>query len=627
MVKILIEIARTQGIGWTISRGLLLARMKTGLVEIDSPAHDWAEAQSQRISACTNSPCVTPGAQGLKVVGQANSILEGQIEWYSHNPVRCGFPPDWFTDPLCPTRSQSRAYSDRRHWTRIADFGPADIKSVWEPARFGWVFPLVRAYNTTKDERYPEAFWMAVSDWREKNRPQIGVHWKCGQEISFRALTWAFAFYAFRESKSNTYERASSLAQTLGVFGRRIEVHLSYALSQRNNHGISEAAGLFTIGVLLGNGQWATKGATLLRRLADSLIYDDGSFSQHSTNYHRLVLQLYLWCFRLAEVNGIPFPARTVMRIRAAGKWLLQMLDSSTGRVPNLGPNDGTQLFQLTDLDYLDYRPTIQAVGCITEHRKWLPEGPWDEMAGWLGASAAVDSSENRRRRQKCDGMKMFSTGGYAVWRRPHILVLLRCPTEFRHRPTHADLLHVDLWYQGRNLLRDSGTYSYNCEQPWQDYFPSVASHNTVQFDQHDQMPKLSRFLYGRWPRAKVKVEADESVTVMYKDWKGCRHSRRVQVGNRAIVVIDEVSGYRTEAVLRWRLDPGLKWDKIGNTVFSKAAKLSVNASVSCVTEIIEGWESLYYLQKSPIPVLETRLGSGPARITTKIELFEGQPA
>ena len=68
--------------------------------------------------------------------------------------------------------------------------------------------------------------------------------------------------------------------------------------------------------------------------------------------------------------------------------------------------------------------------------------------------------------------------------------------SRFRFRPSQADAMHVDLWVKDQNLLSDAGTYSYNTDARWLKYFPGTQSHNTVQFDDRDQMPRLGRFLF-----------------------------------------------------------------------------------------------------------------------------------
>ena len=121
------------------------------------------------------------------------------------------------------------------------------------------------------------------------------------------------------------------LSQMLAISGQRIEGNLRYALSQRNNHGISEATGLWTIGLLFPElrraARWRALGARHLEELGRDLIYDDGAFVQHSTNYHRLMLHAYLWSIRLGDLNGRPFTDTLRSRLARAGDFLYQIQD------------------------------------------------------------------------------------------------------------------------------------------------------------------------------------------------------------------------------------------------------------------------------------------------------------
>jgi len=74
------------------------------------------------------------------------------------------------------------------------------------------------------------------------------------------------------------------------------------------------------------------------------------------------------------------------------------------------------------------------------------------------------------------------------VLRHGPAMALLRYP-RFRFRPSQADALHLDFWVSGENWLRDAGSFSYNTEQRWLNYFPGTVAHNTIQFDGRDQMP------------------------------------------------------------------------------------------------------------------------------------------
>jgi len=199
-----------------------------------------------------------------------------------------------------------------------------------------------------------------------------------------------------------------------------------------------------------------------------------------------------------------------------------------------------------------------------------------------------------------------FEDGGYAVWRRGSVMAMLRCPREFRHRPSQCDILHFDLWCGGRNLLRDAGSYSYNCEEPWLSYFGSSSAHNTIRFDDRDPMRKLSRFLYGDWPRGDVQIEGRESA--LLSRLPGMFHGRIVEPTESGFTVIDNIGGRFKQAVLRWRLDPDQTWDIEGNGCRSEALELRIRTvpeGLTATSQLAEGWESLYYLQKSPLPVFD----------------------
>src|SRR5215813_4604240 len=155
---------------------------------------------------------------------QSLNLDKGRLHYFGRE-VEVGSPPRWHANPL--TGDQSPA---DLHWSEIGDFNHGDIKVIWEPSRFGFTFALVRAFWRTGDEQYAEMFWRLVGDWREHNPPQLGVNWKCGQEITFRLMAWCFGLYGFLSAESTTAQRAVSMAQMIAISGTRIEANLDYAL-------------------------------------------------------------------------------------------------------------------------------------------------------------------------------------------------------------------------------------------------------------------------------------------------------------------------------------------------------------------------------------------------------------
>ena len=282
------------------------------------------------------------------------------------------------------------------------------------------------------------------------------------------------------------------------------------------------------------------------------------------------------------------------------------MVDPHSGDAPNLGANDGARLLPLTDTDYRDFKPSVQlAMALFTDRQAYSDDGPWNLPLAWLGVALP-------ERQAKPFTSQVFDDGGYGVLKRDDVMLMLRYP-RFRFRPGQADALHVDLWKAGENLLRDAGSYSYNTEPEWLNYFPGTASHNTVQFDDRDQMPRLSRFLFGGWLKTEglqpLAENAEEtSFGAAYRDGKGASHQRQVRLKGDCLIVRDKIQGFQKKAVLRWRVRPG-QWRLDGQTLTDGEHVITVSSDVPLARiELVNGWESRYYLHKNEVPVLEVEI-------------------
>jgi hypothetical protein len=381
-------------------------------------------------------------------------------------------------------------------------------------------------------------------------------------------------------------------------------------MAQDNNHGTSEAAALFIGGSWLASQgrkdgvQWSAQGRKWLENRAARLIGRQGSFSQYSLNYHRLMLDTLcmaeLW---RRELRMPAFSAKFLSRAVAATHWLQHMVNPANGDGPNVGANDGARLLQLTDADYRDHRPTVQlAMALFTGECAYAGEGTWNDLLHALGV-------QRPKTLARPVGSYVADDGGFAVLRCEGAMAMLRYP-RFQFRPSQADALHVDLWIDGENLLRDAGTYSYNTESRWLNYFGGTAGHNTVQFDDRDQMPRLSRFLFGDWLKTSMLEPLHEEdgwvgFGAGYIDRAGATHQRRISLDNSSLKIADRIGGFHTKGVLRWRLAPGA-WRIDGDCARNGTHVLRVQADVPVVRfELKTGWESRCYLEKTELPVLE----------------------
>jgi hypothetical protein len=670
-LRVAYQLWRHFGTSWLSFRALYGLRQRAGILKWQLPATPWAQ---QPLAAFLTERSLANPAQyatyrrtaapqfffdaATRLAQQttfqpwdsdtdtplilADELAAGSLRYFEHTPAAIGSPPQWHKNPF----TGQTAPVDR-HWSELSDFGYGDIKIFWEPSRFGFVYALVRAYWRTGDEQYAESFWCLVEDWQQHNPPQLGLNWKCGQETTFRVMAWCFGLYGFLDAQATTAERITLLAQMIAVSGQRIAANIEYALSQRNNHGISEAMGLWTIGLLFPEFNqataWRTKGQTLLEQLAGELIYDDGSFVQHSVNYQRVMLHDYLWAIRLGELAGHPLSQSLRDQVAKSGRFLYQLQDQFTGRVPHYGQMDGALVLPLNNCDYLDFRPIIQAIHYLSTGRRCYPEGPWDEDLLWffginsLQAPLQVEERESLQAKQ----------GGYYTLRTQDSFIFTRCAT-YQDRPGQADMLHVDLWWRGQNIAIDPGTYSYNAPSPWNNPLAHSCYHNTVTVDGFDQMDRVGKFLWLPWLQSKILSDQSRPSGVEHY-WEGehngyirlsapVRH-RRALIGlpEDTWLIVDQLESSAAHTYrLHWLLnDLPYQWDEKRQCVELTTAagpyfiQLGNLPMVGCSSisraeqGSPRGWQAPYYFCRHPALSVEVAVSTNQACFWT---LFSSQP-
>ena len=556
----------------------------------------------------------------------AEGVLLGKQALFGGEAFDTGSPPEWLTNPSNGASSVVFV----RHWSCIPHFDPGfgDIKFVWELARFRWILLFARAYRQSGNSYYIDQANEWVKDWMQHNPVNTGANWMCGQETAIR-LNQTILADALLQSGNSKSKRMEFFVRT---HCERIEATTYYAAAQKNNHIVSEALGLFLGGAWLENhasspyiakrgAGWRKRGYKILERSVGQLVMEDGSFSQYSTVYHRLLLDtlsIAEWWRRRAGLAK--FSEMFYEKARSATYWMFDFVDAVSGDAPNIGGNDGALVYALCDNCHRDFRPTVQLAGFLFCKNDFYGIGPWCEPLELLGVTGTYPRPSNLRSTH-------YPEGGFSVIRSHHDSSRMYCRFwNFKFRPSQSDVLHIDLWRDGVNILRDGGSYSYALSDEASRYFVGTSSHNTCQFDGRDQMPRLSRFLYGSWPKTQAlsfEPEKDrERWSAAYTDYLGCRHERTISWSAGGWVIVDEVSGHRNNAVLRWRLCPDVEWSQLDNSIESSLASLSLSSESEFKrVELCTGWESRFYMSRTELPVLEIELGPGPHRVTTEIKL------
>lgn len=432
-------------------------------------------------------------------------FLKGDVFFFSKTWKSLGLGYDWVTNP-----ETGYHYDVWQHWTKVNDFSEeaGDIKFVWEKSRFSWLLTVCR-YDYHFEEDHAEFAIGQILDWIDKNPLNCGPNYKCSQEISIRILNWLFVLSFYRNSEVLTEDRWRQIVTSIYWQTDHVMKNINFSrIAVRNNHAITETLTLYLMGLLFpmmrGARIWKNKGKKWFEQEIDYQIEEDGTFIQDSMNYHRVIVQLLTYAIALADGHGEQFADFVYEKAYKSVNFLYQCQEPSNGWLPNYGANDGALFFPLSDADYRDYRPQLDALhGLLT--RKPL-YGDYLEDALWVGTNVTISRAVYPRIKRQY-GMVTFKKSGYYLIREKETLTFIRCGL-FKTNGSR-DQLHLDVWYKGENVLIDGGSYMYNTDEVTVRYFSGTESHNTIMIGDYDQMQKGSRFMWF-YPPTLLNVELKE---------------------------------------------------------------------------------------------------------------------
>lgn len=561
----------------------------------------------QKLSAQMLSGSFFAQSQQQKTVFEPSYQLTA-FGWKSYT---IGKYPNWFYSPL----TEANFANTGKSWFEIPDFdvNVGDIKGIWEASRFDWVLNFVLQVQQQHNDEALYILDAWLNDWCQKNSAYLGPNWKCGQEASIRVMHLISALIGLNQLKAPS----QNLISLIELHLKRIAPTINYAIAQDNNHGTSEATALFIGGALLNSviskseyKGWQDLGRKWLENRAAKLIMQDGGFSQYSVNYHRVMLDSYCLAEIVRQKLSLPeFSQCLYTQIGKATDWLY-ILTQQDGDTPNLGANDGAKLLPVCATDYRDFRPTVQLASTLfCQHSYYTETGNYDETLDFFSIKK-VQKSDFKLPNKNF----LFDSSGLITAENSSFFIVFKLPV-FQFRPSQCDALHLDVWYKGENILRDGGTYSYNSSSEDLEYFSGTESHNTVQFDDHSQMPRLSRFLFGAWLKPENLNYQKDQFSCGYQDNWGCKHQRNIVLKNKNILVTDQVSGFKDQAILRWRLQPG-QWELKDKKICNGAISVEIETDNEVEITLSSGFESRYYYQKTVLPVLEVKVKQSSTIIT-----------
>jgi asparagine synthase (glutamine-hydrolysing) len=564
-----------------------------------------------------------------RLAERGRRAAEGKVLAFRAWEADFGHPPNWRLNPVTGKLWPEGIHS-KRLLTPATKKNYGDIKLTWEIGRFLHVSDIVRAYYVCNGEDLIKGLFEQIASFEKDNPLFEGPHWVSEQEVGIRACMLAFVLYSLRGSGCLNGSRVRLILRQLAGCADYCDREIGLAKwCINNNHLIAGALGMYLPGCLMPWHKraqtWKHRGRQILLECLKSQWYADGGYIQPSHNYHRLALSYLLWVLRLAEKQR---DSEMTLEVRKcfskAFEILNSMIDEATGMVPNWGANDGAYFPPWNGSDYADFRPLLSSLRFALSGTRQYGKGPWDEQLFWLwgpeNLSCPVDYSPPVER--------SYPQAGLHPLRQKVGLAVFRCGPVLSRYGQQADQLHVDIWWRGKNVVLDAGSYLYE-DELYHEWFRSTDAHNTVVVDGLSQMTPYRQFLFLRWPNAWVlsSPPPPSEVRAWYLGWHDgyMRLAQKIQhwrvlaeLNDRRWLVLDYLKSCRAGKPVkisqRWHFcscktntydnKVELILD-VGNFGVMWAGTSQISTSLSIGDSLApDGWYSRYYGIKEASPSL-----------------------
>jgi hypothetical protein len=373
---------------------------------------------------------------------------------------------------------------------------------------------LGRAYWLTGDELFAETFVSHLSSWMDGNPPKQGINWASSLEVSFRAISWLWALYFFKDSKHLTAELFLRALKFLYLHARHLETYLSTYFSP-NTHLTGEALGLFYLGTLLPElsraVRWRATGRRILLDELDRHVRADGVYFEQSSYYHRYTTDFYTHFYLLSSLNGEEAEPKLEEKLKALLDHLMY-ITRPDGTTPFFGDDDGGRLVMLDERAAADFRAALSTGALLFSRGDYrYVAGSCAEETLWLVGAEGVEAFDKLDAHPPAFDSRAFASGGYYVmrdgWTPSSNYLLVDCGPHggLNCGHAHSDALAFELAAGGRTLLVDPGTYTYTGSAEMRNYFRSTAAHNTLTVDEESQSVPGGAFDWKTIARARAR--------------------------------------------------------------------------------------------------------------------------
>jgi hypothetical protein len=579
-------------------------------------------------------------------VERADKICAGRIR-VLNNEIDVSDGIDWGKDYLSGFVWPKGKYF--REYVQVDLTNDADVKIPREISRFHFALALGLAYRYTEDEKYYLHFRKLILSWIEENPFMRSINWGCTQDVAIRAVNWIWAASLFQERIKKDISFYHAFSKSLYEHGVYVYLHPEKARINNHNHYLGDLVGQIYLGLVFQHDkfgrEWLSWGIKELFREMRYQVLPTGPSYERSTNYHRLVTEMFLSAIIQIEKAGLEVPLDIRHRLEKMLEFIMYY-SKPDGKAPVIGDQDDARIHPFSFEHNLEHRSLLSTAAILFNRA--------DFKAASAGFNLDAMMLLGESAKQKYDEIpdidlvlhsRSFPDAGFYIIRQKNDYMFINNGGKSKNAElgsgthTHSDLLSFELYMDDKSFIVDPGSYIYSADPDARMLFRSTPMHNTVVVDGQNQnelkRDVLWNFERNAIPKAILWID-DEDKSIFEGEHNGYQrlkdpvtHRRRIEYdkNRRDWLIVDSLEGTGKHQIdVYFHFDAGIPIVYEAG-MLRTVCKQGTNIELSFISAaklegiIMDGWVSKAYSKREKAKVFKLSCEAKcPLQIQTKIQ-------
>lgn len=370
--------------------------------------------------------------------------------------------------------------TDRKFWRKVKLNQYEDVKIVWEYNRLQFLLPMAIKYKKTQNNEYKNKIIEILDFWEKENEFEYTVNWNSNLEVAIRAINITLALLIMQSE-----QLTQKYSKLLYLHAKHIYSEIAYSdICIPNNHVIGEATALLILSKILNveeGKKWGKKAKKILYKYTN-IIDEDGVSKENSFGYQYFVTKMYILnlCF-IEEKDLFAKINQKIIKSLNFLKWTI----INENEILNYGDNDDGFVFSIYN-KFNIAKDIEEYYNLFCNNITYKESKLYRQIFNKFNPQNEIKIEETNEEKE------FILTRNIFIYKWNNNILFFNAKDIEGH--AHNDSLAINLIIEGKEVLLDAGTYSYNKSKEDRRFFRGREAHNTIQLE--DNAEQIGSF---RW--------------------------------------------------------------------------------------------------------------------------------